>query len=412
MMMSEIGLRAMSGLGFFALLGVAWLVSSNRAAIDRRAIAIGIAIQIGLAVLLLASPVGKLLFSFVEIPVAILIETTQAGVQFVFGPLVTVGNSFALSVLPVIVFMGSLFGIFYHLGWVQPLVHGLARMLSRTMRLSGAEALAAIANIFVGLIESGVVIRPYLGSMTRSELFTFMTLGMSTIAGSVLIAYVTILGGGPFAGHLVVASLISAPAGLVVAKLMIPETETPETSGATPRLEDTTAVNLIDAAAEGGLVGMRLALNIGALLIAFVALVALANVILGAIGGLLGAPDLTLQAIFGFLLAPLAWLMGIPWFEAQEVGSLIGLKTIVNEFVAYQALADAIGEGRLSERSAIIASYALCGFANFGSLAILLGGIQGIAPERRPEAAELGLRSILAGTLATCMTGCLAGMII
>jgi CNT family concentrative nucleoside transporter len=411
-MMSEIGLRALSGLGFFVLLGVAWLVSSNRAAIDRRAIAIGVAIQIGLAVLLLATPVGRLLFSFVEIPVAILIDTTQAGVRFVFGPLVTVGNSFALSVLPVIVFMGSLFSIFYYLGWVQPLVHGLARMLSRTMRLSGAEALAAIANVFVGLIESGVVIRPYLASMTRSELFTFMTLGMSTIAGSVLIAYVTILGGGPFAGHLVVASLISAPAGLVVAKLMIPETEIPETSEAAPRLADTSAVNLIDAAAEGGLVGMRLALNIGALLIAFVALVALVNVIIGGIGGLFGAPDLTLQAILGFLLAPLASLMGIPWIEAQEVGSLIGLKTIVNEFVAYQALADAISQGRLSERSAIIASYALCGFANFGSLAILLGGIQGIAPERRAEAAELGLRSILGGTLATCMTGCLAGMII
>jgi CNT family concentrative nucleoside transporter len=410
--MSEIGLRAVSGLGFFVLLGVAWLVSSNRAAIDRRAIAIGVAIQIGLAVLLLASPVGKLLFSFVEIPVTILIETTQAGVQFVFGSLVTVGNSFALSVLPVIVFMGSLFSIFYYLGWVQPLVHGLARLLSRTMRLSGAEALAAIANVFVGLIESGVVIRPYLGSMTRSELFTFMTLGMSTIAGSVLIAYVTILGGGPFAGHLVVASLISAPAGLVVAKLMIPETEIPETAGAAPRLEDTSAVNLIDAAAEGGLVGMRLALNIGALLIAFVALVALVNVIIGGVGGLFGAPDLTLQTILGFLLAPLAFLMGIPWIEAREVGSLIGLKTIVNEFVAYQALANAISEGQLSERSAIIASYALCGFANFGSLAILLGGIQGIAPERRPEAAELGLRSILGGTLATCMTGCLAGMII
>jgi len=410
--MSEIGLRALSGLGFFVLLGVAWLVSSNRAAIDRRAIAIGVAIQIGLAVLLLATPVGKLLFSFVEIPVAILIETTQAGVQFVFGPLVTVGNSFALSVLPVIVFMGSLFSIFYYLGWVQPLVHGLARMLSRTMRLSGAEALAAIANVFVGLIESGVVIRPYLSNMTRSELFTFMTLGMSTIAGSVLIAYVTILGGGPFAGHLVVASLISAPAGLVVAKLMIPETEIPETSGGAPKLADTSAVNLIDAAAEGGLVGMRLALNIGALLIAFVALVALVNVIIGGIGGLFGAPDLTLQAILGFLLAPLASLMGIPWIEAREVGSLIGLKTIVNEFVAYQALADAIGQGQLSERSAIIASYALCGFANFGSLAILLGGIQGIAPERRAEAAELGLRSILGGTLATCMTGCLAGMII
>jgi len=367
---------------------------------------------IALAVLLLATPIGTLFFSLVEIPVAVLIETTQAGVQFVFGPLAAVGNSFALGVLPVIVFMGSLFGILYHLGWIQPVVHGLARILSRTMRLSGAEALAAIANIFVGMIESGVVIRPYLAGMTRSELFTFMTLGMSTIAGSVLVAYVTILGGGPFAGHLVVASLISAPAGLVVAKLMIPETEIPETLEGAPRLAESSAVNLIDAAAEGGLVGMRLALNIGALLIAFVALVALVNIIVGGIGGLFGAPELTLEAILGFVLAPLAALMGIPWAEAREVGSLIGLKTIVNEFVAYQALAHAIGEGVLSERSAIIASYALCGFANFGSLAILLGGIQGIAPERRPEAAELGLRSIFAGTLATCMTACLAGIII
>lgn len=410
--MSEIGLRAMSGLGFVLLLGVAWLVSSDRSAINLRAIATGIVMQIGLAVLLLATPIGEWFFLFVEVPVAVLIETTQAGVQFVFGPLATVGNSFALSVLPVVVFMGSLFSIFYYLGWIQPLVHGLARILARTMRLSGAEALAAIANVFVGLIESGVVIRPYLGNMTRSELFTFMTLGMSTIAGSVLLAYVTILGGGPFAGHLVVASLISAPAGLVVAKLMIPETETPETSEEAPRLVESTAINLIDAAAEGGLVGMRLALNIGALLIAFVALIALANVIVGGIGGLFGAPELTLQGILGFLLAPLASLMGIPWSEAREVGSLIGLKTIVNEFVAYQALADAIKDGLISQRSAIIASYALCGFANFGSLAILLGGIQGIAPERRPEAAELGLRSIFGGTLATCMTGCLAGMII
>ena len=410
--MNEIGLRVMSGLGFVVLLGVAWLVSSDRSAINLRAIATGIMIQIGLAVLLLATPIGEWFFLFVEVPVAILIETTQSGVQFVFGPLATVGNSFALSVLPVVVFMGSLFSIFYYLGWIQPLVHGLARILARTMRLSGAEALAAIANVFVGLIESGVVIRPYLGNMTRSELFTFMTLGMSTIAGSVLLAYVTILGGGPFAGHLVVASLISAPAGLVVAKLMIPETETPETSEEAPQLVESTAINLIDAAAEGGLVGMRLALNIGALLIAFVALITLANVIVGGIGGLFGAPELTLQGILGFLLAPLASLMGIPWIEAREVGSLIGLKTIVNEFVAYQALADAIADGLISQRSAIIASYALCGFANFGSLAILLGGIQGIAPERRPEAAELGLRSIFGGTIATCMTGCLAGMII
>ena len=407
--MSEIGLRAMSGLGFIVLLAVAWLASSNRAAIDRRAIGIGIAIQIGLAVVLLATPVGTFFFSLVESPVAILIDTTQAGVRFVFGPLAELGHSFALDVLPIIIFMGSLFSIFYHLGWIQPLVKGLARLLAHTMRLSGAEALAAIANIFVGMIESAVVIRPYIGNMTRSELFTFMTLGMSTIAGSVLLAYVSILGGGHFAGHLIVASLFSAPAGIIVAKVMIPETEVPETLGTAPELEETTTCNLIDAAAEGGMVGMRLALNIGALLIAFVALIALANTI---VGGIFGAPDLTLQAILGLLLAPLAWLMGIPWADAREVGSLIGLKTVINEFVAYQALADAIREGLIAERSAIIASSALCGVANFGSLAILLGGIQGIAPERRPEAAELGLRSILGGTLATCMTGCLAGMII
>lgn len=410
--MNEIGLRAISGLGFIILLGIAWLVSSNRSAIDFRLVGIGIGLQIALALLLLASPIGPWFFSFVSIPIDILIKTTETGVQFVFGPLATREHSFALGVLPVIIFMGSLFGILYHLRWIQPVVHGLARILSRTMRLSGAEALAAIANIFVGLIESGVVIRPYLGKMTRSELFTFMTLGMSTIAGSVLIAYVTILGGEPFAGHLVVASLISAPAGLVIAKLMIPETETPETFGIAPQLADRSSVNLIDAAAEGGLVGMRLALNIGALLIAFVALVALVNVIIGMIGGLVGVPELTLQMILGYLLAPLASIMGIPWAEAREVGTLIGLKTVVNEFVAYQALADSIARGSISERSAIIASYALCGFANFGSLAILLGGIQGIAPKRRPEAAELGLRSIFAGTLATCMTGCLAGMII
>jgi CNT family concentrative nucleoside transporter len=280
------------------------------------------------------------------------------------------------------------------------------------MRLSGAEALAAIANVFVGLIESGVVIRPYLSGMTHSELFTFMTLGMATIAGAVLIAYATILGGGDFAGHLGGASLISAPAALVVAKIMIPETEPPETLGSAPMLERGSASSLVDAAAEGGMVGLRLALNIGALLVAFVALVALANTIIGGVAGLVGYPDLTLQSILGFLMAPLALLMGVPWTDAFEVGSLIGLKTVVNEFVAYEALARAIADGVVTERSAIIASYALCGFANFGSLAILLGGIDGIAPDRRSEAAALGLRSILAGTLATCMTGCLAGMMI
>ena len=410
--MTEPALRAVSCAGFFVLLAIAWAFSSDRKAIDRRLVGLGVAIQFLLAIVLLLSPIGGVFFSLVKIPVEVLISVTRAGVQFVFGPLADIGHSFALNVLPIIISMGSLFGTLYYLGWIQPVVQGLAKALARTMHLSGAEALAAIANIFVGLIESGVVIRPYLGRMTHSELFTFMTLGMSTIAGSVLIAYVTILGGGDFAGHLVVASLISAPAAIVVAKIIIPETEIPETRGSAPRLEETSSSSLIDAAAEGGIVGMRLALNIGALLIAFVALVALANTIIGAGAGLFGYPDLTLQGILGFFMAPLAFLMGIPWSEAREVGSLIGLKTIVNEFVAYEALARSMSEGLVSTRSAIIASYALCGFANFGSLAILLGGIHGIAPERRSEAAALGLRSILAGTLATCMTGCLAGLMI
>jgi CNT family concentrative nucleoside transporter len=278
--------------------------------------------------------------------------------------------------------------------------------------VSGAESLAAVANLFVGMTESGLVVRPYLASMTRSELFSFMTLGMSTIAGSVLVAYAQILGETGFGGHLVVASLISAPAGLVVAKLMIPETQTPETLGVVPELEAGTSGNLIDAAAEGGLAGLRLALNVGALLVAFVALIALVNDFFGWVGGLLGWPDLTLQAVLGLLCAPLAFVMGIPWDEARQVGALIGIKTVLNEFLAYQGLAEAIAAGSISERSAVISAYALCGFANFGSLAILLGGIEGLAPQRRPEAAALGLRSILAGTLATCLTGCLAGLIL
>jgi len=410
--MSELGLRVLSGLGFVVLLGIAWLVSSERSAIDRRVVAWGVGLQLAIALVLLASPLRDSFFSFIQIPVAFLIDTTRVGTRFVFGDLLDVGHVFALDVLPIIIFMGSLFGVLYHLGWIQPIVHGLARGLARTMRVSGAEALAAIANVFVGLIESGVVIRPYLAGMTRSELFAFMTLGMSTIAGSVLLAYVSMLGGGDFAGHLVVASLVSAPAGLVVAKIMLPETGRPETLGRAPKLAEIEAANWIDAAAEGGLVGMRLALNVGALLIAFVALIAVANGFIEGVGGLFGVPGLSLQALLGYCLAPFAMLLGIPWADAREIGSLIGLKTILNEFIAYQALADAIADGRISHRSAVIASYALCGFANFGSLAILLGGIQGIAPERRSEAASLGLRSIVAGTLATCMTGCLAGMII
>lgn len=410
--MSEAGLRFVSAAGFATLLGIAWLASSDRSRIDRRTILVGILLQLGLAGILLWPPLRAILFPAIEVPVNLLISWTHAGSSFLFGPLLEVGPTFALGVLPIIVFMGALLGVLYHLGFVQPIVNLLGHTLSRTLRISGVEGLTAIANIFAGMIESGIIVRPYIARMTRSELFAFMVLGMSTIAGTVLVAYITLLGGGDFAGHLVVASLVSAPAAIVVAKIMLPETEVPETMGGSVVLESSQALNVIDAAAEGGLAGMKLALNVGALLIAFVALIAMLNSFVGLLGGLFGAPDLTLQALLGVALAPLAFLMGVPWAEAQEVGSLIGLKTVVNEFVAYQALSEAMTAGAVSERSAVIAAYALCGFANFGSLAILLGGIQALAPERRPEAAALGLRSIFAGTLATCMTGCLAGLIV
>ena len=410
--MSEDALRVVSALGLMAMLAIAWLASSNRRAIRWKTVAWGIGIQFSLGLLLLRTGAGEGFFSLVASVVDHLLDYTNAGTRFVFGPLLDSGFSFALGVLPIIIFMGSLFAILYHLGWVQFVVRILARILARSMRLSGAESLAAVANIFVGMVESCLVVRPYLERMTRSELFATMTLGMSTVAGSVLLAYVNILGGGAFAGHLVTASILSAPAGLVLAKIMIPETGEPLTQAGLESGLERSEVNLIDAAAEGALSGMKLAAYVGASLIAFVALIAMANDLIGGIGGLFGIANLTLEGILGVLLAPLAFLMGVPWHDAPTVGSLLGIKTVLNEFLAYQQLGEAIASGQLSERSRVIASYALCGFANFGSLAILLGGIGGIVPSRRHEVASLGLYAILSGSLASFMTACLAGILI
>jgi CNT family concentrative nucleoside transporter len=280
------------------------------------------------------------------------------------------------------------------------------------MGTSGAESLAAVANLFLGMTESALVVQPYLERMTRSELFLLMTVGMATVAGSVMLSYVGMLGGGDYAGHLATASLLSAPAGILIAKVMVPETGNPETSTRDRVPPPRTTVNVIDAAAQGALAGLRLAAYVGALLLAFVALIALLNASLATVGGWFGAEDLTLQRLFGWGLAPVAWLLGVPWADAAQVGALLGMKTVLNEFIAYGELASAIEAGRLAPRSAVIASYALCGFANFGSLAILLGGIGGLAPTRRAEVAQLGLRSILSGSLATFMTGCVVGILL
>ena len=410
--MNDVSARAVSAAGFACWMIAAWALSENRRLVPWRTVTWGIALQLSLGLLLLKTPVGDGFFALTNALVSALTVCTDAGVRFVFGALVDTGFSFAVNVLPTIVFMGSLFALLYHVGLLQLVVRGLSAAFARTMRISGAESLAAVANVFLGMVESALVVRPYLDGMTRSELFSLMTLGMATVAGSVMLAYVGMLGGGDYAGHLATASLLSAPAGVLMAKLMVPETGTPATAaGGTLRLESG-AENAIDAAAQGAIAGLRLAGYVGAMLVAFVALIALANGALAVLGDALGVPDLTLQRLFGVLMAPAAWLLGVPWADANAVGSLIGLKTVLNEFLAYQELARYVADGTLAPRSAVIASYALCGFANFGSLAILLGGIGGLAPGRRGEVAQLGLRSIAAGTLASFSTACVAGMLL
>ncbi len=394
---------------------IAWAASSDRQHFPWRTVIWGVAIQFALALLLLRTSLGQIFFSATAFGVDQLLAYTNAGTRFVFGPLVDSGFSFALGVLPVIVFMGSLFSIFYHLGWIQRVIRILAGLLSRSMRLSGAESLAAVANIFVGMVESSLVIKPYLEGLTRSELFSMMTVGMATVAGSVLLAYVNILGGGEFAGHLITASILSAPAGLLLAKIILPEREEPSTwaDGNIPdEIGGSSSSNVIDAAAEGAINGLRMAAYVGATLIAFVALIAMTNDLLHSLGVVLGVEALSLEWLLGRILAPLAFLMGIPWQDASAVGALLGIKTVLNEFIAYEQLGSMMAAGELRERSSIIASYALCGFANFGSLAILLGGIGGIAKGRRHEVASLGLRAILSGSLATFMTACVVALLI
>jgi CNT family concentrative nucleoside transporter len=409
---SDAGLRVVSAAGLVGMAALAWAFSLDRRRISWRIVTWGFGIQIGLGFLLLATPVGGAFFSGMERVVSALDRYTGVGVRFVFGSLVDTGFSFVVNVLPVIVFMGSIFAILYHVGIMQRVVNLLAAGLGRTLGTSGAESLAAVSNVFLGMTESALVVQPYLERMTRSELFCMMTVGMSTIAGSVLVAYVGMLGGGDYAGHLATASLLSAPAGILVAKLMVPETESPETATGARVFVPRSAVNLIDAAAAGALGGLRLAAYVGALLLAFVALIAVADDACAWIGGWFGAPELTLGRVFGFALAPIALMMGVPAQDALQVGALLGVKTVLNEFIAYQQLGELVRAGALAPRSAVIASYALCGFANFGSLAILLGGMAGLVPSRRAEVARLGMRSIVAGSLACFMTACIAGMLL
>ncbi|MEM6639859.1 MAG: nucleoside transporter C-terminal domain-containing protein [Pseudomonadota bacterium] len=408
--MSDFLPRLTAFVGLFALIGIAWLCSSDRSRFPWRVVVWGVGIQFVIGVFLLVTGVGQSFFIGMSEGVTQLLGFVDKGSRFLFGPLMDTGFSFALNVLPGIIMLGAIFQVLYHWGVAQFVVRLVARGLSRAMGVSGVESLAAAANIFVGQTEAPLLVKPFIERMTASELFSLMTVGMATVAGSVMLAYTQMLGT-DFAGHLITASLMSAPAALLIAKIMVPETGQPLTLGNTDVHIERTTVNAIDAAAEGALSALRLAANIGALLIAFVALVELVNAALGAVGALVGQDNWSLQRLLGAVLAPFVWLMGIPWQDAQEVGSLVGIKTVANEFVAYVELGDKIAAGAISERSAVIASYALCGFANFSSIAILIGGIGGMAPGRRSEIAQFGLRAVLAGTLATHMTGCIVAML-
>ena len=408
-----------SAFGFVAILVLAWLVSENRRVVAWRTIIAGIVLQIVLAAALLKLDLFKHVFIALNNALLVLEKAAQAGTSFVFGYLggaplpfaeTGPGSSFTLAfrALPFILVISALSSLLFYWRVLPWIVRVISRALEKTMGVGGAVGLSTAANIFVGMVEAPLFIRPYLAQLSRGELFIVMTCGMAGIAGTVMVIYASILGPViPDAlGHILIASIISAPAAIVVSVLMVPSTDTP-TSGQLASLPQ--AASSMDAITKGTLDGLALLLNIVALLIVLVALVTLANLMLEALPAIGGAP-ITLQRALGVLLAPLAWLIGVPWSEAPAAGALLGTKTILNEFIAYLDLAH-LPEGALSLRSRIIMTYALCGFANFGSLGILIGGLATMAPDRRDEIVALGLKSIVAGTLATCMTGAVIGML-
>ena len=415
--------------GLAVLIGIAWLFSNNRRAVDWRLVLTGLSLQIAFAALVLLVPGGREVFDALGHGFVKILSFVTAGSTFIFGNLMNVetyGFIFAFQVLPTIIFFAALMGVLYHLGVMQFIVRIMALAITKVMRVSGAETTSVCASVFIGQTEAPLTVRPYISRMTESELITMMIGGMAHIAGGVLAAYVGMLGGGDpeqqayYAKHLLAASIMAAPATLVVAKLLIPETGEPLTRGTVKMEVEKTASNIIDAAAGGAADGLKLALNIGAMLLAFIALIAMINAPLTWIGevtglqAMLGKPT-DLAAIFGWVLAPLAWVIGVPWQDANTVGSLIGQKVVINEFVAYLQLADIVN-GKvagvtLTEQGKLIATYALCGFANFSSIAIQIGGIGGLAPERRSDLARFGLRAVLGGSVATFMTATIAGVL-
>lgn len=415
-------LRAVSALGLVVLVGLAWLMSPHRRIVPWRVILWGTGLQLLFGLLVLKTAAGMWLFSLLNDAVVGLLDFTEQGSRFVFGSLMEGGFSFAVQILPTIIFFSAFMSVLYHIGIMERVVRGIAWVMQRTMRTSGAETLSTAANIFVGQTEAPLVVRPFVATMTLSELNAVMVGGFATVAGGVLGAYTVMLRDvfPDIAGHLISASVLGAPAALVIAKAMLPETETPKTLGAVDIPREKPAANVLDAAARGAADGAKLALNVAAMLLAFIALIALLNYLIGAPAHIhnafAGRPEwdpLTIEQILAYVFWPLAWIMGVEAGDCTTIGRLLGEKIMLTELIAYTHLGDTLRAGStLSPRSIVIATYALCGFANFGSIAIQIGGIGGMAPERRSDIARLGFRAMIGGLLASCMTAAVAGILI
>ncbi len=412
-------------IGLVGILGLAYALSTNRRAISLRVVGWGLSLQVLFALIVLKTEAGQTVFRVLGDKMRELLDFSKVGSAFVFGPLgdasvwsramtgalgpegANYGVIFAFQILPTIIFIAALFAILYYLGVMQVIVRLLAIVMNRVMGASGAESLNVAASIFMGQTEAPLTIRPFISKMTQSELMTVMTSGMAHISGGIMAAYIAF---GIDAKHLLTAVIMTAPGTLMMAKMFVPETETPETRG-TVKLEVVNKdVNIIDAAGRGTAEGLHLALNVGAMLISFVALIALVNAILGSIGGAVGMQGFSLQTIFGWVFAPVAWSLGVPWRDAATVGNLLGTRMVLNEFIAFAQLGTM--KATLDPRSFTIATFALCGFANFASIGMQIGGIGALAPERRSDLARLGLRAMLAGTLANFITAIIVGFLL
>lgn len=432
-------------IGLAIVTSLAFLFSGAKRTISWRLVVTGIGLQFLFAFVVLKTEIGREVLSVVSAWFVQLFSFALEGAQFVFGSLAkppdqpgSLGFFFAFQVLPTIIFFASLMATLYYLGIMQRIVQGMAWLIAKLMKASGAESLSIAANTFIGQTEAPLVIRPYIASMTQSELFTIMTSGMAHISVGVLAAYMQLLGlayaksmGAPvdasqvyFTGHLLAACIMAAPATIVVAKMLMPETGDPLTMGTVRLKVERTHSNVIEAAASGAGTGVQLALNVAGMLLAFIALIALINALLGWIGGFGGANSLntlcqtyygkpfSLELVFGFVFQFIAFAIGVPWQDALNVGSLMGIKLVLNEFVAYLRMSDLVGAHQLSEKAIVISTYALCGFANFSSIAIQIGGISPLAENRRSDIARLGLKAVLGGTIATWMTASIAGMFV